>query len=86
MTLREVIVTEVVATLRVWRVQACDVSDAVHRIEAVRENGSRMPVSKILRGDPVPERVQVKTETRWTGAICDGGTAASDAHDDRDAR
>jgi hypothetical protein len=81
MALREVIVTEVVTTLRVWRVQACDVSDAVHRIEAVRENRGRLAVAKILRGDPEPERVQVRTETRWTGAIADGGTSDGGAPD-----
>jgi hypothetical protein len=69
--LREVIVTEVVTTLRVWRVQACDVSDAVHRIQFVRENGAEK-----LRS-PAPERVQVKTETRWTGAIAEGSEAAA---------
>lgn len=57
--LDEVIVTEVITTLRVWRVRACDVRDGVDRIRA--RNTKRLTFER-------PERVFTKTETRWTGA------------------
>jgi hypothetical protein len=57
--LKEVLVTEVVTTLRVWRVRACDVSDAVNRIS---DRKGAPPSTR-------PKRVTSRTMTRWTGAV-----------------
>lgn len=58
--LDEVIVTEIETTVRVYRVRACDVSDAVNRLQTRNEPG--WPKSEI-------ERVSVKTERRYAGAV-----------------
>lgn len=61
MSLKPVVVTEIITHVRVWTVQACDVLDAVHRVQDRK--------TLIKRGLTPPRCESNSTVTRWAGAV-----------------